>query len=201
MVAGAGAIADIAQLAGETALAQQWSTYRNSLYSSMEKLLWNEDLKFWIDVIEGTNQQILGRQLIGFYPWRFEIGTTDDMRMGLEASLNSEGFLTDYGPTTLERSNPYYTALKNQTYCCLWQGQSWPFSTCVYLGTLARIARDNTSTLITPDFFYDAFMTYTKTNYLGSTPFTAEVHYPEMDGWSGKWNFHEHLLPPKSLPL
>lgn len=123
------------------------------------------------------------------------MGTTEDMRKGLEASLNSDGFLTTFGPTTLEQSNPYYTSLKNQTYCCLWQGQSWPFSTCVYLGTLARIVRDNTSTLITPDFFYDAFVTYAKTNYLGDTPFTAEVHYPELDAWSGySTNHSEHYL-------
>lgn len=48
MVAGAGAIASIAQLAGQTALAQEWKTNRDTLYMNMEKLLWNEDLKFWI---------------------------------------------------------------------------------------------------------------------------------------------------------
>ena len=119
MVAGAGAIADIAQLAGDSALYQQWNASASTLYSSMYRLLWNEDLQFWIDVAQGTNQQFLGRELIGYYPYRFDLGIEDDMVRGLEAGLTAQGFLTKFGPTTLEQTNPYYTALKNTTYCCV----------------------------------------------------------------------------------
>ena len=195
MLAGATSIANIARLAGNTSLAQYWSAYASTLYSHMENLLWNQDLQFWIDVVEGTNQQVLGREMVGYYPYRFGIGTNDTMVRGLEAGLTSEGFLTYYGPTTLEQSNEYYTSLKNVTYCCLWQGQSWPFSTCVYLGTLARIARENRSSIITPEFFQDQFATYTRTNYKDGVPFTAEVHYPDVDAWSGYTTNHsEHYL-------
>ena len=119
MLAGAAAIANIAQLAGDSDLYQQWNTTAATLYSNMYKLLWNTDLEFWIDVAEGTNQQFLGRQLIGYYPYRFEIGTGDDMVRGLETGLTTQGFLTEFGPTTLEQTNPYYTSLKNTTYCCV----------------------------------------------------------------------------------
>ena len=119
MVAGARAIASIAELAGDTALYQEWNTTATMLYSSMFNLLWNKDLEFWIDVVQNTNEQVIGRQLIGYYPYRFEIGTGDEMVRGLEAGLTPERFLTYYGPTTLEQTNQYYTSLKNTTYCCV----------------------------------------------------------------------------------
>ena len=241
MLAGARAIASIAQLAGNNGLYQQWNATATTLYSNMYKLLWNQDLQFWIDVVENTNEQVIGRQLIGYYPYRFEIGTDDEVIRGLEASLTPEGFLTYYGPTTLEQTNQYYTSLKNTTYCCVRgsHATSYPLlprgatislrvlrelmlilssfgmanpgllvpvrirtigslahiSIGVYLGTLARIARTNVSSVVTPEFFQEQFSTYTRTNYLGDIPFTAEVHYPQLDAWSGYTTNHsEHYL-------
>ncbi len=129
------------------------------------------------------------------YPYRFDVGTEDSRLPGIEASLNEEVFVAEWGPTTLEKSNPYFTADKNTTYCCIWNGQSWPFSTCIYLGTLARLARENRSSVATTEFFQQEFSTYTRTHYDGGQPAIFEVHYPEMDGWSGYTQNHsEHYL-------
>lgn len=119
MVAGARAISEVAALSGNAALAQDWNTTASELYTKMEDLLYNEDINFWIDVVEGTNYEAVGRELIGYFPFRFDVGTDEHMIQGLEAGLDSEGFITEYGPTTLEQRNPYYTALKNTTYCCV----------------------------------------------------------------------------------
>lgn len=119
MVAGAQAISQVAPLAGNSSLSAEWSTKTCSLYLKMQNLLWNHDLQFWIDVVQGTNLQVIGRQLIGYFPFRYNIGTEHMFVRGLEAGLNSDGFLTEFGPTTLEQSSPYYTALKNTTYCCV----------------------------------------------------------------------------------
>jgi hypothetical protein len=65
----------------------------------------------------------------------------------------------------------------------------------MYLGTLARIARENRSTIITPGLFQQAFDTYTRTNYKNGNPYTAECHYPTIDMWSGDTTNHsEHYL-------
>lgn len=161
----------------------------------MEKILYSQDLNFWIDVVEGTNIPCGGRELIGYYPYRFDIGTNQTYIDGLSAVLDDEHFLTEFGPPTLEQTNPYYTALKNTTYCCQWNGQSWPFSTSVYLGTLARIARNGLSDIITPELFYQELDKYTRTNYKNGVPFTAESHYPTIDEWSGDTSNHsEHYL-------
>ena len=195
MVAGARAIATVAQLAGNASLAQEWNQYADGLYSRMLGLLYDTDLQFWIDVVEGTNLPVVGRQLIGYFPYRFDVGTGSNMIRGLEAGLNEHEFITEYGPTTLEQTSPYYTALKNVTYCCIWQGQSWPFSTSVYLGTLARLARNNLSSVATPQLFYQAMQTYALTNYKDNIPYTAESHYPTINEWSGDTTNHsEHYL-------
>ena len=65
------------------------------------------------------------------------------------------------------------------------QGQSWPFSTSVYLGTLARIARNGLSDVVTPEFFNQELSKYVATNYKDGVPYTAESHYPTIDMWSG----------------
>lgn len=153
MVAGARAIAEVAGMTNDISLARTWNNYADDLYRSLEDMLYSSDLNFWIGVIEGTNQPVIGRQLIGYFPFRFDVGTDESMIRGLETGLTTEHFLTEFGPTTLEQTNPYFTALKNLTYCCLSQGQSWPFSTSVYLGTLARIARANASNIIIPKLF------------------------------------------------
>ncbi|KAK5123300.1 hypothetical protein LTR85_002730 [Meristemomyces frigidus] len=190
MVANARAISRVASLAGKSALAETWSTYADDLYSRMEDMLYSEELNFWIDVVEGTNLRCEGRELIGYFPYRFDVGTNETFIQGLEAGVDNEHFLTEFGPTTLEQTNPYYTALKNTTYCCQWNGQSWPFSTSVYLGTLARIARNGLSSIITPALFNQEMSKYTRTNYKDGVPFVAESHYPTIDMWSGDTTNH-----------
>ena len=195
MVAGARSIATVAQMTGNLSLSMTWNEYADKLYSSMLDVLYDNNLNFWIDVVESTNLRIDGRQLIGYFPFRFDVGTNETFIQGLEGGLTTEHFLTEFGPTTLEQINPYFTALKNLTYCCLWQGQSWPFSTSVYLGTLARIARANRSSLITPEFFQQAMTVYTNTNYQNGMPYTAEAHYPTINAWSGDTTNHsEHYF-------
>lgn len=195
MVAGARAIASVAQLASNSSIASTFNDYATHLYTRMNSTLYSNDLQFWIDVVQGTNLQVEGRELIGLYPYRFDVGTEQSRIAGIEASLHEDGFLSSYGPTTLEQSSPYFTAEKNISYCCLWNGQSWPFSTCVYLGTLARLARENGSEVATQEFFYDALTTYTNTHYDHGLPAIFESHYPHRDAWSGYTSNHsEHYL-------
>ena len=156
----------------------------------MHDLMWSEELQFWIDVIEGTNYKCQGRELIGYYPYRFGIGTNSTYVRGLEYGLDTEHFVTEFGPTTLEQPSPYYTALKNTTYCCLWNGQSWPFSTSVWLTVLATMANEKVSDVATPAFFYQELLKYARTNYKDGVPYTAESHYPTVDMWSGDTTNH-----------
>lgn len=200
-------IADLSR----SSLAKTWKDYGDELERKMEGMLYSKELNFWIDVVEGTNLRCEGRELIGYFPYRcksktntkfisvleshfltlkVDIGTSTRNIEGLAAGLTPEHFLSEFGPPTLEQSNPYFTALKNSTYCCMWQGQSWPFSTSVYLTTLSRIARAGLNDVITPELFSQEFRKYTRTNYKDGVPFTAEAHYPTIDQWSGDTTNH-----------
>lgn len=119
MVAAARSIATVASLAGEASLAALWNQTSRDLDAKMQAMLYDNDINFWIDVIQHTNEPVVGRQSIGFYPYRFNVATSNSQVRGLEASLDTTHFLTQYGPTTLEQINPYYTPFKNITYCCV----------------------------------------------------------------------------------
>ena len=190
MVAGAWAMGKVASLSGQDDVAQTWHEYGDQLLQRMENNLYSDDLNFWIDVSQETDYRAEGLQLIGYFPYRFGVGTNETYIRGLEAGLTEEHFISDFGPTTLDQSNPYFTADKNSTNCCTWNGQSWPFSTSVYLNTLARIARDNLSDIITPELFFEELHKYARTNYKDGMPYTAESHYPTIDMWSGDTTNH-----------
>ena len=57
------------------------------------------------------------------------------------------------------------------------------------------MARNNVSSVVTPEFFYEQLYTYAKTNTLEGVPFTAEAHYPTIDKWSAlDRNHSEHYF-------
>lgn len=87
MVANSRTIADIAQLNGRNDLTQTWSDFSSELERNMVSGLWNDDLNFWIDVVQGTNLQVVGRQLVGYFPYRFGIGVGEAFEQGLEFPL------------------------------------------------------------------------------------------------------------------
>ena len=194
IIANEQAIAEVASLSGQTSLAQQLSAKAATLYQRMQDVLRNYQIQHWIDVVQETNLQCIDRQLIAVFPYRFDVGSDDKYVRGLEASLNNESLVSSFGPTTLEQTNVYYEELRNLTYSTPWNGQSWPFSTCVYLGTLARLARENRSTVVTPEFFQQELSTYTRTNYKAGKPYTAECHYPTFDQWSDTTNHSENYF-------
>ncbi|GAB7358550.1 hypothetical protein MBLNU230_g2612t1 [Neophaeotheca triangularis] len=186
MVSGARAIAEAASLNGNDSLAETWHAYAGDLESRMEDQLYSQDLNFWIDRVWDINLPIEDYQLIGFYPYRLGIEHSESMIRGLEASLTPEIFLAEFGPTTLSQSNPYFWGEDKQTsWCCAWNGMSWPYSTSLYLSTLAGIARSGASDVMTQEFFNTEMHRYARVNTRGGVAFTAESHYPSIDDWSG----------------
>ena len=101
--------------------------------------------------------------------------------------FDPSGFLTEFGPPTLETRNQYFTATRPTTYCCYWQGQSWPFSTAHTLKALASVVRSGKSN-VTAEQFYQYLSIYATTQHKNGMPYVAESHYPEQDG------MHDHEL-------
>ena len=57
-------------MSGQSDLAQEWNATYSTLLNNMQSLLYDNDINFWIDVIQGTNEPAVGRQEIAYYPYR-----------------------------------------------------------------------------------------------------------------------------------
>ena len=56
---------------------QEWNATASDLNDIMLNLLWNDDIQFWIVGVQGTNFHAVGRQLLGRFPYRLDIGTDE----------------------------------------------------------------------------------------------------------------------------
>ena len=196
MVANARAIATVATQAGDPSTASNFTNIANNLESAFYQHLWDPDQQFFMDIIRPNNTNLstlIGREEVGFYPFRFGIGLAPQYANSSAAAMfDPNGFLTEFGPTTLEVRNQYYDATKPSDYCCFWNGQSWPFSTAHTLKSLAAVYRSGDSSL-TADQYVQYLSMYATTQQKDGQPYVAESHYPSMDSWSADSSNHsEH---------
>lgn len=185
MVANARAIASTASMMGNETLAAEYSGYAQSIEEAMFRHLWEPTKQFFMDAIrpDNMNESVMplqGREEVGFYPFRFGIGLESNYSSpAMESLFDEDGFLTTYGPTTLEQRNEYYTERKPPFGCCFWQGQSWPFSTAHTLKALAEVVRSRASSRITVAQYYQYLSIYAKTQHKNGVPYVAEVRAPD----------------------
>ena len=197
MVGNARAIAQTAAAAGNVTVAANFTSIADNLESAIFKYLWDPTQQFFVDVIRSNNSnltQLQGREEVGLFPFRFGIGLQKQYSdPSAQEVFDIQGFGSEFGPTTLETRNYYYDAIKPATYCCYWNGQSWPFSTAHVLKSLAAIYRTGNSSL-TADDYYQVLSTYATTQHdYDGRPFVAEAHYPELNAWSAYTaNHSEH---------
>jgi hypothetical protein len=196
MIANAQAIADVATMAGDVLVASKFNQIASNLNLAMITHLWDPIQQFFVDVIRPNNPNlsyITGREEVGLFPFRFGIGLDPTYsNPAVQQLFDPKGFLTMYGPTTLEVRNQYYKAIRPSDHCCYWNGQSWPYSTSHVLKSLAAIYRTGNSS-VTADQYVQYLQIYAATQQKNGAPYVAESHYPEMDAWSADASNHsEH---------
>lgn len=200
MVANAQAIAKTAQLAGNPSLVQEYTTVAKAIEDAMYRSLWDDNLQFFVDYIRKNEQSMgldgptHGRQLVGLFPYRFGIGLSASYANDpIRELFDPQGFQAQYGPTTIERRNEFYMATKPSSYCCYWNGQSWPYSTSHVLKSVAAAYRSG-KVSVTAEQYYSLLSTYATTQHdVDGNPFVAESHYLETNAWSAyQANHSEH---------
>jgi hypothetical protein len=77
-----------------------------------------------MDVIRPNNPnltRLTGREQVGLFPYRFGIGLNESYAQpALDSMFDPMGFLSPYGPTTLEIRDPWFAATKpDPNYCKL----------------------------------------------------------------------------------
>ncbi|KAK5633799.1 hypothetical protein RRF57_009514 [Xylaria bambusicola] len=196
MVANARAIAKAASLANDNGIESKFTKIANELEAAMFKYLWAPEQEFFMDVIRPNNPnltRLTGREQVGLFPYRFAIGLNESYaQSALNSMFDPEGFLAAYGPTTLEIRDPWFMGTKPDSYCCYWNGQSWPYSTSHTLKSLAAIYRSGV-TNATAEQYVQYLQTYAQTQQKNGKPYVAESHSPFSNTWSADSNNHsEH---------
>ncbi|KAH7035882.1 Six-hairpin glycosidase-like protein [Microdochium trichocladiopsis] len=196
MVANCRAVARAAEFAGNAQVQAEYTKMADDIEAAMFKHMWDPKKQFFMDIIRPNNPNLTrldGREQVGVFPFRFGIGLNETYAQpAVDALFDTQGFLTPYGPPTLEVRDPWYMAEKPDSYCCYWNGQSWPYSTSHTLKSLAAIYRSGTTNL-TSDQYYLYLKTYAQTQQKDGHPYVAESHYPHKAMWSADgFNHSEH---------
>jgi hypothetical protein len=183
MFGNATAIAAIARLAGRAELAKEFEAKASTLRALVEKTLWNPDLQFFGSVDEQL-APIAVREEIGFIPWYFDLPEAGHGYGQAWKQLTDEaGFKAPFGITTAERRHPGFRT-HGSGHSCEWDGAVWPFATSQTLTALNNVLHDypQQKTMTNRDWF-DAFLTYTKSQRYDGRPYIGEY----LDEKTGAW--------------
>jgi hypothetical protein len=181
MYGNARALAAIARLAGREDLAREFDAKADGLRAAVQKTLWNENLVFFGSVTEQL-EPIPVREQIGFIPWYFAL---PEPGRGFERAwtqLNdNDGFRAPWGITTAERRHPDFRSHGVGT--CEWDGAVWPFATAQTLTALGNVLRDYPQDVVTRRDYFDAFITYTRSQRWGAMPYIGEYQDENTGAW------------------
>jgi hypothetical protein len=181
MFGNATAIAAIARLAGRAEIAGEFDAKAAKLRRLVLDTLWDPERAFFTSRTEQL-ERIPVREEIGFIPWYF--GLPEPGR-GFEAAwrqlTDERGFKAPFGITTAERRDPTFRTRGIRT--CEWDGAVWPFATSQTLTALARVLRDYPTEAIAPRDFFEAFMTYVRSQHYDGRPYIGEY----LDEKTGEW--------------
>jgi len=181
MFANAQAIANLARLAGRPELAGEFDAKAADLKRLTQSGLWDDQAKFFRVRFENGRLSDT-REEIGFIPWMFEL---PDPGQGYEAAwaqlTDLQGFQAPYGLTTAERRSPQFRSHGYGT--CEWDGAVWPFATSQTLVALANVLRDYPQNVVTPNDYFDVFLTYVRSQQADGKPYIGEY----LDEITGQW--------------
>ena len=212
--ADARAIARVAELAGDAAVADQYRAKADALKRNLQEKLWDPQRKFFFQMYqrdeeaEGFKVKALslthqtgryagsefGRELIGYVPWQFSLPDAD---RGYEQAwvklMNEEGFSAKFGPTTVERNDPMFLLKES---CCWWSGQSWPYATSQTLKAMANLLQGYQQSVVTPADYYALLSTFSRSHRKEGRPYLAEACHPDTGSFAGHdgYNHSEHYF-------
>ncbi|HET7625955.1 MAG TPA: glycosyl hydrolase family 65 protein [Verrucomicrobiae bacterium] len=175
------AIAAIARLAGNETIAREFDRKAADLQMRVENQLWNPRANFF-EVRRDDGNLSNVREEIGFIPWMFEL---PEPGRGYESAWTQlddpDGFRAPYGITTAERRSPFFRS--HGVGNCEWDGAVWPFATSQTLDALANVLRDYPQHVVTKRDWFDAFLTYVKSQHANGKPYIGEY----LDEVTGDW--------------
>ena len=186
------AIARTAELAGDRAKSERYGQKAQQLKDTVQRELWNEQLSFFVQRRASDYGFVGGRELIGYFPWAFGVADFAPARVAAWSQLmNEQGFSATYGPTTLERRNPYF--MREFDHPTTWNGPSWPYSTSLTLAAMANLLQETDQKVVSRTDYWETFRRYTATHYdPNGTPTLRENHHPTENRWLAQGANYNH---------
>ena len=175
------AIANIAELAGQSEVARTYRDKAARIKNLVQSKLWDKEAQFFKTLPREKNAALVDvREEIGFVPWYFNLPDA-----GYEAAwkevMDPAGFYAPFGPTTAERRHPRFRF--KHSHDCLWNGPSWPYATTQTLVAMANVLNDYDQTVISKKDYLTILTNYAKSQYKNGKPWIAE----NLDGVTGRW--------------
>jgi hypothetical protein len=172
-------IADIAAMAGKSAIAENFRAKAAELQRLVQEKLWDAEARFFkAQTEEGPLSD--AREAIGFIPWCFDLpdrGHEDAWRQ----LVDEQGFRAPCGLTTAERRHPRFRS--HGVGKCEWDGAVWPFAISQTLNALANVLRHYDQAYVTKQHYLDAVRTYARSHQKNGKPYIGEYH----DEKTGEW--------------
>lgn len=196
------AIAKVADMAGETDIAAEFTAKAEKIKDAMEKYMWrggfyrtipfdpqgNVTFADALNVDDAHNV----RELVGYIPWYFNIPPKGkETVFGL---LRDESvFSAKYGLTTADMGHPRF--MEKHDHDCLWNGPVWPFATSQTLVAAANVLRSYGECGFSKDDYYYLLRQYAESHRLTRDDGRVVRWIDEdMNPFDGVWEARRSLM-------
>ncbi len=183
------AISRIADMKGDSETARFYNDKAIALKDSVDKDLWNDSLKHFIDRYKVNNKYvhywkfIRGRELVGYVPWCYNLPKHHaKYAEEWKQIMDTTEFLGKYGLRTVGPSYQYYMKQYRYDYAtgkpeCQWNGPSWPFQTTQVLQGMANLLNNYSQNYVNVSDYLKLLRQYTQQHYISPNHFNLQEDY------------------------
>lgn len=123
-------MSELAEMAGNAPSQERFKKLSTELKSKIDDLLWDNELKMWVNFDPKTERRNRFRAWTGLAPALMGVASSDKIHQAIEHNiLNEEHFLRPAGLSSVAASEPLYNQSKRGLYgrviCSNWQGPMW----------------------------------------------------------------------------
>jgi len=186
------AISNIAALAGDEELAEDFRQRAAKLKNVIQGKLWDKKAQFfktraydncrsnygW-DPRHPNDTLVPVREEIGFIPWYFNLPDAE-YSAAWKQLTDPRGFWAAWGITTAEQRHKRFDPGKGG---CRWNGPVWPFATTQTLVALANLLNNYRQDYVTNQDYFDALKTYARSQHKADRPWIGE----NLSVATGRW--------------
>ncbi len=184
------ALSEMAKILGREDEEREYKKKADELRRLINERLWDGD--FYKNRSEEAGYEIADvREEIGYIPWCF--GIPEEGMSGAWKYLNDENhFYAPYGPCVAERCHPRF--MFEHTHMCLWNGPSWPFSTCQTVTALGNLLRDYNQDVMTKSDYYKLLKQYASCHYIERDGVREPWIDENLDPFTGEWLARKNMI-------